>query len=211
MEDKIKLFLEYMKKEKEISMEFDKEDGIDVDSPDYKLDLACVGRVQSFIAYRNIRIEEAWYSKLNTGNKSREVRERLNEYDAERSRRHATALNSLAGFNAFGERFGLPKFYEGELLDAKDIEDYRNIPVRKEETEFFLQFVDALGRVPSIKLQKYFEGAGIEQGKEESNFLRELQSNISKVEDAYGVEKPPLDEEGDITFKDEKNFGMQLD
>ncbi len=35
MEDKIKLFLQYVKKEKELMLEFDREDGIDVDAEDY--------------------------------------------------------------------------------------------------------------------------------------------------------------------------------
>jgi len=203
MEDKIKLLLLYMKKEKEIIIESDREEGIDVDAPDYKLISGCVGRIQSFISYRNIRIEEAWYQKLNKGRRLESYERKCNEYDTERSRRHATALNSLAGFNEFGKNFGLPKFYDGELLTAREIENYQNIPVRLEETAFFLQLVDKLGRVKAIEVQKYFEEVGIEEGKEESTFFRELQRSISKTEDDYNVKQPLLEEDGETIFRED--------
>lgn len=203
MEDKIKLLLLYMKKEKEILIESDREEGIDVDSPDYQLISGCVGRIQSFIAYRNIRIEEAWYQKLNKGRILESYERKCNEYDAERSRRHSTALNSLAGFNAFGKAVGLPQFYDGELLTASEIENYQNIPVRLEETAFFLQLIDKLGRVKGIEMQKYFEELGIEPEKEESEFMRELQRSISKVEDDYNVKQPLLEEDGETIFRED--------
>lgn len=208
MEDKIKLFLQYMKKEKELIREWDKEDGIDVDSPEYKIEsLLCVDRVKAFIAYRNIRVEEAWYLKLNNGNHSKEIREKVYEYDAERSRRHSLALNSMIGFNMFGEKYGLPKFYDGELLEPKDIDNYKNIPIRKKETDFFLQFIDSLSRISSLTMKKYFEEVGIEgEAKEDVSFIRELQSGVEGVDRKYGVEETLLDDDGDIKFKDEKNF-----
>lgn len=211
MEDKIKLFLEYMKKEKELRLEWDNEDGIDVNSPDYKLSLLTVDRVKTFIAYRNIRIEEAWFSKLNKGRKTKAIENQAYDYDDKRCKKHALALNSLNAFNQFGEAYGLEKFYDGPMLEKSDIDNYTNISVRNEETAFFLQFVDALGRVNSRQMNEYFKEVGIEPDKEESTFIRELQSNINKVEDSYRVEEPPLAEKDDIKFKDEDIFGMQLD
>jgi len=211
MYEKVKLFLEYIKKEKELRLEWDKEEGIDVNAPDYKPHLTTVQRVKSFIAYRNIRIEEAWFSKLNRGRVSEEIERRAYDYDKKRTEKHTKALTSLNEFNEFGERYGLRKFYDGQLLNKKEIENYTNIDVRNQETAFFLQFVDKLGRINFRQMQEYFEEVGIEPGKEESNFIRELQSNISSVEDSYGVEEPPLSEEDDIKFKDEGSFGMQLD
>lgn len=211
MEDKIKLFLEYMKKEKELRLEWDKEDGIDVNSPDYKLILLTVDRARTFIAYRNIRIEEAWFSKLNKGKHSRAIEEKAYDYDEKRCQKHALALNSLNALNKFGEEHGLKKFYDGPMLERSDIENYTNISVRNEETAFFLQFIDKLGRTTSKEMEKYFEEVGIEQGEEESSFIKELQSNISSVESAYAVEEPPLEERSEIKFKDEEIFGMQLD
>jgi hypothetical protein len=60
-------------------------------------------------------------------------------------------------------------------------------------------------------MNEYFEEVGITQGKEESSFIKELQSNISSVENSYNVEVPPLNENDEIEFKDDDIFGMQLD
>jgi len=207
MEDKIKLFLQYMNKEKELVREWDREDGIDVDSPNYKQTLLSVDRVRAFISYRNIRIEEAWYTKLNRGNNDREIREKLYEYDAERSRRHSLALNSMIGLNDFGEMYGLPKFYDGELVRGQDIENYKNIDVRKEETKFFLGFVDQLCRTPGIVIEKYLAELGIDgEAKEEASFIRELQSNVDTIDRKYNVDKPLLEDDDTITFKDQEDL-----
>ena len=207
MEDKIKLFLQYMKKEKELQISWDKEDGIDVDAEGYRPELLCVDRVKSFISYRNIRVEEAWYSKLNNGNSSREVREKVVEYDATRSRRHALALNSMIGLNMFGERYGLPKFYDGELLEPKDIDNYKNISTRKKETDFFFGFIDTLSRTPMIKMEEYFSEVGIDkEAKDEKSFIKELQSNVESTDRAYGVTSPILSDDDDIKFKDEGRY-----
>lgn len=207
MEDKIKLILQYMNKEKELMTEFDREEGINVDSDSYEPSLQTVSRVNCFIKYRNIRIEEAWYVKLTKGNKSREVIEKLYDYDNERSRRHSMALTSIEGLNAFAERHGLPKFYEGQLLKPEEIDSYKNIPVRNEMTNFFLKFIDELNRTPNIIMEKYFEEVGIErEGAIEDQFIRKLQMNLEKTERDYGVEKPLVEEHGDIKFKDDKNL-----
>lgn len=208
MEDKIKLLLQYIQKEKELTRQWDKEDGIDVDAEDYKIkSLLCIDRIKSFIAYRNIRVEEAWYLKLNRGVTSREVREKACEYDAKRSRRHSLALNSMIGLNMFADKYELPKFYDGEMLEPKEIENYRNIPVRKEQTKFFLCFIDSLSRTSSTTIQKYFEELGIkEKAEEDIPFIRELQSGVESIDSAYGVEETLLDEDGEIKFKDDKKF-----
>lgn len=204
MKDKIKLLLEYMKKEKELTREWDEEDGIDVNAEDYKIDgLATVDRIKNFIGYRNIRVEEAWFNKLHRGDTSRETREKAYDYDAERSRRHSLALNSMIGLNEFGKKYDLPVFYEGELVTGTDIENYKNIPTRKKETDFFLQFIDKLSRTPAIVMQKYFEQVGIEKGGQEESFIRELQSNVENIDNKYGVEKNLIEDDGDIKFKDD--------
>lgn len=205
MEDKIKVFLQYMKKEKELRLEWDKEDGIDVEADDYKLNLLCVDRVKAFIAYRDIRIEEQWYSKLHKDRESKEVIKKLYDYDEERSRRHAKALRAMKDFDTFGEEYGLPKFYDGKMLDPKDIDKYINISIRKKETDFFLQFIDKLSRTPGIQMQKYFEEVGIEgEAKEETAFIKELQSNVESVDKKYNVDGALLEEDGNITFGDDK-------
>lgn len=206
MKDKIKLLLEYMKKEKELTRQWDEEDGIDVNAEDYKIDsLITVSRVQSFIGYRNIRVEEAWFNKLNKGDTSRETREKAYEYDAERSRRHSLALNSMIGMNEFGEKYGLPKFYEGELIRGSDIDNYKNIDVRKKETDFFLQFIDKLSRTSGILMEKYMEeeNMDISKSEEELDFIHELQKNVDIVDNKYGVEKNLTEDDGDIIFKDD--------
>lgn len=206
MKDKIKLLLEYMKKEKELTRQWDEEDGIDVNAEDYKIDnLVTVDRIKNFIGYRNIRVEEAWFNKLNRGNTSREVREKAYDYDAERSRRHALALAGMIGLNEFGERYGLPKFYEGELVCGSDIDNYKNIDVRKKETDFFLQFIDKLSRTSGILMKKYMEeeNMDISKSEEELGFIRELQKNVDTVDNKYGVEKNLTEDDGDITFKDD--------
>lgn len=206
MKDKIKLLLEYMKKEKELTRQWDEEDGIDVNAEDYKIDsLVAVSRVKNFIGYRNIRIEEAWFNKLNNGDTSREIREKAYEYDAERSRRHSLALNSMIGMNEFGEKYGLPKFYEGELVEGSDIDNYKNIDVRKKETDFFLQFIDKLSRTSGMLMEKYMEemNMDISKSEEELNFIKELQHEVNVVDNKYGVEKNLTDDDGDVKFKDD--------
>lgn len=206
MKDKIKLLLEYMKKEKELTREWDEEDGIDVNAEDYKIDgLATVDRIKNFIGYRNIRVEEAWFNKLHRGDTSRETREKAYDYDAERSRRHSLALNSMIGLNDFGEKYGLPKFYEGELIRGSDIDNYKNIDVRKKETDFFLQFIDKLSRTSGVLMEKYMEEMNMDVDKSdvEMSFIRELQSNVDAVDNKYGVEKNLTEDDGDVKFKDD--------
>lgn len=204
MEDKIKLFLQYVKKEIELTKKWDKEDGIDIEADDYKISsLLCVDRIKSFIAYRNIRVEEAWFLKLNRGDHSREKSEKAAEYDSKRSRRHSLALNSLLGLNMFGEKYGLEKFYDGEVLNAEEIESYKNIRIRRQETDFFLQFIDSLSRVPSIKMKEYINEAGLDENIS-NTFIRELQSGVESVERKYGVEKNLLTDDGEIKFKMDK-------
>ncbi len=206
MEDKIKLLLKYIEKEKELTREWDKEDGIDVDAEDYKItSLVNVDRIKNFIGYRNIRIEEAWFNKLNRGNTSREVREKAVDYDAERSRRHSLALNSMVGINRFGDEHGLPKFYDGELVQGSDIDNYRNIDVRKKETDFFLQFIDKLSRTSGIIIDRYMDEAGINREDSDGgmSFIKELQRNVDTVDNKYGVEKNLTEDDGDIKFKDD--------
>lgn len=211
MEDKIKLFLEYVKKEKELRLKWDKEAGMDVNASDYKIMIQTVDRVRTFVAYRNVRIEEAWFSKLNKGKNSRAIEEKADDYEEKRCKCHADALKSIIDLNQFGEEHGLKKFYDGKMLTVKEIENYTNIATRNEETAFFLGFIDKLGKITSKQMNEYFEEVGIAQGKEESNFIKELQSNISSVENSYKVEVPPLSEKDDIKFKDDSIFGMQLD
>lgn len=207
MEDKIKLLLEYMKKEKELTKEWDKEDGIDVNSADYKIDfLLTVDRIKSFIRYRNIRIEEAWFSKLHKGDISRKTIEKFYDYDDERVKRHSLALNSMIGLNEFGKKYGLPKFYEGELIRGSDIDNYANIAIRKKETDFFLQFIDKLGRTSNIVMEKYMEEMNIEKSDIEIGFIKELQSNVDVVDNKYGVEKNLIKDDGDIKFKDDETL-----
>lgn len=205
MEDKVKLFLKYMEKEKELRLQWDEEDGYDVHSPEYKLNLLCVDRVKSFIAYRNIRIEEAWYSKLNKGKRTKEVINKLYDYDEERVKRHAKALKAISDINKFGEDNGLEKFYDGEVLDVKDIDSYRNIPIRKKETDFFLSFIDTLGRTPGIKITEYFKEIGIKgEAKEEFDFIRELQAGVEKIDREHNIEEPILKDDENIKFGDDK-------
>lgn len=205
MEDKVKLFLKYLKKEKELRLKWDEEDGYDINASDYKLNLLCVDRVKSFISYRNIRIEEAWYSKLNKGKRTKEVINKLYDYDEERVKRHAKALKAIIDINKFGEDNGLEKFYDGEVLDDKDISSYRNIPVRKKETDFFLRFVDTLGRTPGIKIKQYFKEIGVEgEAKEELDFIRELQAGVEKVDRMHNVQQPILSDDENVKFGDDK-------
>ncbi len=211
MEDKIKLFLKYIKREKELRLKWDEEAGIDINSPDYKIMLRTVDRIKTFVAYRNIRIESAWFSKLNKGKRSRAIEEKAYDYEDKRCDCHSAALKSLLELNEFGEEHGLDKFYDGNMLTRKEIDNYTNIPTRNEETAFFLGFIDKLGRTTSKQMNEYFAEVGITQGKEESDFIKELQSNISSVESSYNVEVPPLSEKDDIKFKDDNIFGMQLD
>lgn len=204
MEEKIKLLLEYIKKDKEIMKENYRAMGASDEVEDCKLPVSAnIERVKNFIAYRNVRVEESWFQKLHNGDNSRRVKEELCELDAKRSRRHADALVSVQQLNEFSQIHDLPLFYEGELVTGSDIENYVNIDTRKKETDFFLQFIDELSRTPSIVMDRYFKETGIDKESEMPDFIKELQGNVEEVDLEYGVEKNLTEDDGDIVFKDE--------
>ena len=78
----VQLIMQYIEKEKVIQKQFDEDDGIDVNAEDYKPEASVItDYINSFLNYRNIRTEQAYISRANDGNNSREVREMLAKLD----------------------------------------------------------------------------------------------------------------------------------
>ena len=199
MKKNIELLMQYMNKEIEINKEFDEEDGIDTTSEDYEPSYDSMKlKIESFINYRDIRTKQFWVSKLYNGMESRKKASLRVELDEER-RRHNAALTSLVGLCKFGEKFGLPKIYEGSLLTTNEIENHesKNYDKRKEMTDFFLKLVNDVNEVYIDR-----EVVSISENK----FITDLKQQIYKTDRDYGVEKGLTEDEGDIVFKDNSDI-----
>ena len=204
MEEKIGLLIQYMNKEIEINKEFDNEDGIDVTSEDYEPSYDSMKlKIESFIKYRDVRTKQFWVSKLYNGMESRKKASLRSELDKERRRRHNMALTSLVGLCKFGEKFGLPKIYNGNLLTTDEIENHesKNYDTRKEMTDFFLKLVDDINEIYIDR-----EAVSINENK----FITGLKQQIYKTDRDYGVEKGLTEDEGDIVFKDNRDIIIWL-
>ena len=144
----VELIKMYINKEKEITKQFDKEDGIDVEAEDYEPKAtATLMRIKSFLSYRELRTKQAYTSKMSKGNKDRAVMERLAKFDKDRREKHNLALTSLNGLVDFAERFNLEPIYTGKRLSEKEIKEHKadSYDTRLEMTDAFLQILIDLG------------------------------------------------------------------
>lgn len=189
----VQLIMQYIEKEKVIQKQFDEDDGIDVNAEDYKPEASVItDYINSFLNYRNIRTEQAYISRANDGNNSREVREMLAKLDEQRRRVHNRALSSMIGINRFAKMNGLEPIYTGRMLTEEEIQSHDPLKndVREEMTNAMLKLL--------IDIETY--SLQINEGSKEE--ILEFQRNMGKFNRDYGVEKPLKTDEGDIIFKD---------
>ena len=189
----INLILQYIEKEKEENRRYDEEDGIDVNAEDYKPEAdAIIMMIENMLKYRELRVEQAYISKMNMGNNSREFREKAVELDKDRREKHNLALTSLKGLNEFAKKYNLEPIYEGRVLTDEQIDSHDKFTydVREEMTDAFLKMLIELG---NFSIEKEVNS------KEE---IMKLQRRIDKTERKYGVKRELEHDDGDIEFKD---------
>lgn len=194
---KIELLVQYAKKEAELNKEFDREDGINVDSDDYELNYESTKkRIETFIRYKEIRTKQYWYSMKFKDSSIKNYAIGRNELDKQRRFLHNSALQSVLGFDKFAERFNLPKLYEGNLLTAEEIENHDpNVyEKRMEMTDFIFGL---LSEIEDIDIIKKIE----ESNKEYTDFMSNLKKQVEKVDRDYGVKNSIKKDES----KDEKD------
>ena len=196
---KLELLIEYAKKEAEMNKEYDREDGVDVDSNEYELNYDTTKkRIETFIRYKEIRTMQHWYSVVFKDSDVKNYAVGRNELDKKRRFLHNAALQSVLGFDKFSERFKLPKLYEGNLLTPEQIESHDNkvYDIRMEMTDFIF---DVLKEIEDIRLSRDFG----DKDTEYKSFISDLQNQIEKVDRDYGVTKGLDKDEGNIELKDD--------
>ena len=192
----VKLIMQYIEKEKEIQRQFDEEDGIDVNSPNYEPDCTMIiAYLNDFAEYKKVRTEE-YYKTLAMGkHRSRENAQELSDMSKRRSYYHNHALHALNSMNKFAIRFGLEPIYTDEALTDEDIKTHNNAKyeLRKKMTDKFLEIIN------DIELSTW----GIRDGAKKE--LNKLQLELAKLQRDYGVIKGLTEDDGDIQFKDFQN------
>ena len=196
----VDLIMQYMEKEKDENRMFDEADGIDIYAEDYKPEAdAIIRMIENMLKYRELRTEQAFVSKMNSGNNSREIREKLAELDKDRREKHNLALSSLKGLNEFAKRYGLEPIYTGRELTEEQIEshDSATYDTREEMTDAFLKLL--------IDIEK----SAIEEYGNSKVEMMKLQKDIDKTKRQYGVKKELEHDDGNIEFND-MNDELQL-
>lgn len=196
----VDLIMQYMEKEKNENRMFDEADGIDIYAEDYKPEAdAIIRMIENMLKYRELRTEQAFVSKMNSGNNSREIREKLAELDKDRREKHNLALSSLKGLNEFAKRYGLEPIYTGRELTEEQIEshDSATYDIREEMTDAFLKLL--------IDIEK----SAIEEYGNSKVEMMKLQKDIDKTKRQYGVKKELEHDDGNIEFND-MNDELQL-
>lgn len=194
----VELIKMYIDKEKEITRQYDKEDGIDVDAEDYepKAEVTLM-RIMSFLSYRELRTKQAYTTKISKGNKDRAVMERLAQFDKDRREKHNLALTSLNELVNFAEKYNLEPIYTGKRLSEDEIKGYKSGPyeTRLEMTEAFLQILIDLGNYSTRECSD----------KALKKDLEEIKDKMYKFSRNYGVKQELSHDDGDILFEDFEN------
>ena len=185
----------YINKEKEITKQFDKEDGIDVKSKDYepKAEVTLM-RIMSFLSYRELRTKQAYTAQMSKGNKDRTVMERLAQFDKDRREKHNLALTSLNGLVDFANKYNLEPIYTGKRLSTEEIKDFGSgtYETRLEMTEAFLQILIDLGNYSTRECAD----------KSLKKDLEEIKDKMYNFSRDYGVKQELSHDDGNILFED---------
>lgn len=194
MSDNLKLLFQYMDKEAEMNRQFDKEDGIDVDAPDYKPESTVLKRILSFEKYRRAYTESMYQDFLvQAGYKKNPSL--TEELDRNQRQAHNSALSHLLGFKNLSKVLGLEPLYKGAEVSKESIKgmDSDHSDARKEMTDFFLKLITELSDYNVREI--------------ENNYLREnaltIRNTIRKDNHDFRVKDDGLKEyHGDIEFED---------
>ena len=193
MSDDLKLLFTYMEKEAELIKKFDKDDGIDVDAPDYKPHSVVMDRLLGFENYRKAYTESMYQNMLVMKGVARNatVTESL---DRNQREAHNTALTYLLGFKQLGKVLGLEPLYKGEEVSEESIVGTHSdhSPARKEMTNFFLNLITELSEYNVLEI--------------ENEILREnafeIKRTMQKDDHAFRVKDGGLKKyHGDIEFE----------
>lgn len=181
MKEKIDLLEKYIEKAK----------GLEEENSDYNF---IAEQIENMIAYRLIRVEQAWFAKASEGEKDSEERRKiaamLVEYDKRRREAHNSALRAINIINRFSETNNLPKFYEGPQLTSEQIKTHSidSLDARKDITDFMLKFIHTLQEQSYTKERK-------------TGFIDNLAENVKKTDRDFGVAEPLLEDDGNVEFK----------
>ena len=200
MSDNLKLLFEYMDKEMEMNRQFDKEDGIDIDAPDYVPECTTLTRVLSFEKYRRAYTETMYQDFLvKSGCKKNPTV--TAELDRNQRQAHNSALSHLLGFKNLGKALGLKPLYEGAEVSKESIRGMGSdhSDARKEMTDFFLKIITELSNFNIKEI--------------ENKIIREnaqtIADSIRKDNHDFRVKDDGLKEyHGDIEFEDEDNINI---
>ena len=130
--DKLQLLFDYMSKEAELRRQWDKEDGIDVDAPDYKPESTVMQGVMGFEKYRRAYTESMYLDVLARNGVPKNPT-LTQELDRKQREAHNAALTYLLGFKELSKVLNLEPFYTGEEVSKESIRGMGsdNSPARK--------------------------------------------------------------------------------
>lgn len=192
--EELELLFSYIEKENEIVKEFDKEDGIDVESDSYVPDSMIIKRLSIMEDYRVAKTVLASVNKMiKEGLVSKDI-DYVASLDEKQRRKHNNALTALMGMNDFARRNGLKEIYTGELVDKNDIIGLGigNLDARIEMTNFFLNL---LTQVSTYNIREI-------KNQQMKKQLNSIQKKIDKTNVDYKVKKELKTYDGEIEFYD---------
>lgn len=200
----VELLLKYIEKEKEINKAFDEEDGIDINASNYKPSAeVTIRRIMNLLAYREVRVKQAYVSKMNVGNNSRDIRAILAGLDKDRREKHNLALSSLKGLVEFAKKNNLEPIYTGNILSEKEIEEHKpsSYDVRQEMTDAFLKILKDLS---DYSIRNF-------DVRENNKELKYIHNRLYEIEGDYSVKQELIKDDGDILFYDfEKDAELDI-
>lgn len=190
----LELLFQYIEKENEIVIEFDKEDGIDVEAEDYVPESMMMNRLSAMEDYRIAKTLLANVKKMITDGLCGKNPEMVNSLDRDQRRKHNRALTSLMAMNEFAEKQGLSQIYTGKLVDKHDIEDLGSgdLDARKEMTNFFLGLLTQISKYNIREIKN-------EQLKKQ---IKDVQKKMDATNSTYKVKKELTSYDGEIEFYD---------
>lgn len=185
----VRILMQCIKKEKELQKEWDKEDGIDITTTDYKPEASIIiSCLKSFVEYRNAIIK-FHFSSLCTARDTK-IRHSL---DLNRRNAHNSALSSLNILNRFLKQNGFTPFYTGETLTEEQIDAHNNIPVIENMSNVILKLLSDL---------ENYDGEFTSSSKEELTTIIDVIHHFNRK---YQVIQSPTKYDDDTIFKDSKN------
>ena len=190
----LQLLFTYIEKENEIIKGFDKEDGIDIEAPDYVPNSMMMRRLSDMEDYRIAKTLLASVQKMIKDGVCEQNPVYIEALDREQRRKHNKALTSLMAMNEFAQKYNLEKIYTGKVVDKNDIRDLGSgdLDARKEMTDFFLGLLTQLSKYNIREMKN-------EQLKKQVSTIKRKMDSTSRD---YKVKKELTSYNGEIEFYD---------